>query len=139
MILIDTGAFYALVDRNDINHEKAKSFYKDIIEKDFICTSLPILTETWLLIDARLGSYFADKFMLSIAKGIIEILDIEQEDINKALDIEIKYKEAGFGFVDTTCFALCEKYKIKKVFTFDKRHFSIYKPDFTGSLELYPF
>lgn len=138
MILIDTGAFYALIDKNDKNHTEAKRFYKEIAGKEILCTSLPILTEAWLLIDARLESHFANKLWISASKGIFEILELGRDDLENALDIENKYHEAGFGFVDSTCFALCEKYKIHKVFTYDRKHFGIYKPSFSDFLELLP-
>lgn len=138
MILIDSGAFYALVDKNDRNHAGAKKFYEKVIEKKTLYTSLPILTETWLLTNARLGSYFANRLWASVSKGIFEILELERNDLENALNIENKYPKAGFSFVDSTCFALCEKYKIFKVFTYDRKHFGIYKPSFSSSLELLP-
>ena len=60
MILFDTGAFYTLVDKNDINHLAARKFYQSVTGKEVFCTSLPGLTEAWLLIEARIGSYFAN-------------------------------------------------------------------------------
>jgi len=100
--------------------------------------SLPILTEAWLLIEARLGSYLANTFWKSALEGIFEFLELELDDLRKALQIENKYPKARFGIVDSTCFVLCEKYKIRKVFTYDRRDFSIYRPSFTESLELLP-
>ncbi len=138
MILVDSGAFYALIDKNDINHIGARKFYEGIAGKEILCTTIPILTESWLLIEARLGSYFANRLWMSASKGIFEILEIERPDLENALKIESKYQKAGFGFVDSTCFALCEKYKIHKVFTYDRKHFKIYRPSFTDFLELLP-
>lgn len=139
MILVDSGAFYALIDKNDINYTEAKRFYEKVAGKETLCTSLPILTEAWLLIDARLGSYFANRLWISASKGVFEILEIDRADLESALEIENKYERASFGFVDSTCFALCEKYKIRKVFTYDRKHFKIYKPSFSASLEILPF
>lgn len=138
MILIDTGAVYALVDKNDLNHLKAKNFYEKVIDKESLCICLPVLTEAWLLIDARLGTYFANKVWKAVIDGVFDILQVDIEDMNLAFEIERKYEKAGFGFVDSLCFALCERYKIKKVFTFDKKHFSIYKPSFSKALEILP-
>lgn len=138
MIFVDTGALYALIDKNDINHSDAKRFYKGVVGKEAISTSLPILTEAWLLIEARLGKYFANKLWKSASEGIFEILELERDDLSTALEIENKYQKTGFGFVDSTCFALCEKYKIRRVFTYDRKHFGIYKPSFSESLELLP-
>ncbi|MCL6449140.1 MAG: PIN domain-containing protein [Armatimonadetes bacterium] len=138
MILVDTGALYALVDRNDVNHGEASKFYRGVAGKEILCISLPILTEAWLLIDARLGSFFANQLWKGICGGALEILPLEKEELQMAFEIESKYRDSGFGFIDATCFALCEKYKIRRVFTYDKKHFSIYRPRFTGNLELLP-
>jgi hypothetical protein len=138
MILVDTGALYALVDRNDVNHAGVKEFYQEVIEKEAFCISLPILTETWLLIDARLGTYFANTFWMSVSQGVFDILEIDKHDLGIALEIEKRYQDSDFGFIDSSSFALCEKYKIHKVITYDRKHFSIYKPSFADFLELLP-
>ncbi|MGQ9711576.1 MAG: type II toxin-antitoxin system VapC family toxin [Desulfotomaculales bacterium] len=135
---MDTGAFYALIDRNDVNHGRAREFYQNVAGQEVLCTSLPVVAEAWLLIDARLGSYFAHRFWKAVGDGAFEILPLEREDLQVALEIESRYSDTGFGFVDATCFALCEKHKLRRVFTFDKKHFSIYRPQFTDALDLLP-
>ena len=99
---------------------------------------MPILTEAWLLIEARLGYHFANRMLTSASEGIFELLELESVDLRKALEIENKYLKARFGIVDSTCFVLCEKHKIRKVFTYDRRDFSIYRPTFAESLQLLP-
>jgi len=138
MILVDTGALYALIDRNDVNHAGAKEFYQEVIGKEAFCISLSILTETWLLIDARLGTYFANTFWMSVSQGVFEILEIDRYDLGIALEIEKRYQDSGFGFIDSSSFALCEKHKIQKVFTYDRKHFGIYRPSFAAFLQLLP-
>ena len=100
--------------------------------------SLPILTESWLLIEARLGYHLANRFWQSALEGVFDLLELEIDDLKRALEIENKYQKARFGMVDSTCFVLCEKYKIRKVFTYDRRDFSIYRPTFAETLELLP-
>jgi hypothetical protein len=129
---------YALADKNDINHSSARQFYEQVAGKESLALSLPILTESWLLVEARLGYHFAGRLWKSVSDGVFELLEIDSGDLGKALEIENKYSQAGFGIVDATCFALCEKHRIRKVFTYDRRDFSIYKPRFAGSLELLP-
>ncbi len=138
MILVDTGAFYALIDRNDVNHISARKFYESIAGKEVLCTSLPVLTEAWLLVEARLGTYFADLLVEAVAGGAFDILPLGAEELQLALAISREYADTGFGFVDSTCFALCEKHKIGRVFTYDRKHFSIYRPRFKAALELLP-
>jgi predicted nucleic acid-binding protein len=138
MIFVDSGAFYALIDKNDRNHPAAKAFYYKVIEGEILATSLLVITETWLLINARLGSYFANRFIESVAKGLFSLLDLTLTDIKRALEIEYRYKEARFGFIDSSTFALLERHKIKRVFTFDRRHFALYRPTFVSHLEIAP-
>jgi predicted nucleic acid-binding protein len=97
-----------------------------------------VLTESWLLLEARLGRSVANKVWGAVHRGVFELLELEREDLKAALEIELKYQDAGFGFVDATCFALCEKHKIRKVFTYDRKHFSLYRPRFASHLELLP-
>jgi len=138
MILVDSGAIYALVDKNDKNHQHAKNYYQTVVGIEILAISIPVLTEIYLLLDARLGIHYANIFWHSVTEGVFDILELNKTDIKKALEIEKKYARAGFGFVDATCFALCEKHKLSRIFTYDRKHFSIYKPTFAKSLELMP-
>lgn len=99
---------------------------------------MPILTESWLLIEARLGLYFANQLWKVVVDGIFDLLEINLADLKEALAIEQKYQKVGFGIVDATSFVLCEKYQIRKVFTYDRKHFGLYRPRFTNALELLP-
>lgn len=126
------------MDRNDVNHRSAQAFYRDVVEKEILATSLPVLIEAWLLIKARLGLFAANRLWQSILEGIFEILELDVESLKHAFAIENKYPKAGFGIVDATCFALCEKYKIQTVFTFDRKHFSIYRLRSSQFLQLVP-
>jgi predicted nucleic acid-binding protein len=130
VIFIDTGAFYALVDKNDANHSRALKIYKKIVGKELLCTSIPVMVETWFLLNSRLNSFCADEFLRSTSDGLFELLPMDLNDVNEGLKIKEKYSDSGFSFVDVISFALCEKHGIRKVFTFDK-HFNIYRP-FSG-------
>ncbi|MBC7335608.1 MAG: PIN domain-containing protein [Clostridia bacterium] len=138
MILVDTGALYALVDRNDVNHAQAAEFYRRTAGREAFGITLPVLTEAYLLLEARLGIYYADRLWAAVGEGVFEVLPLEREDLLLALDIQRKYRDAGFGFVDATCFALCERHRLRRVFTYDRKHFSLYKPTFAEALELLP-
>ncbi len=138
MILVDTGAIYALTDRNDKNHRQAKEFYASIVRRETLGLPLPVLTESYLLLEARLGHFFANKVWEAAINGVFELLVPTEEDLRTAWRMEQRYAEAELGFVDAVCFALCERYKISKVFTYDRRHFALYRPSFASHLELLP-
>src|SRR4030042_3511682 len=55
-IFIDTSAFYALLDRDDENHRRAKSGWTHLLNnKDTLVTSNYVLVETFALLQHRLG------------------------------------------------------------------------------------
>jgi predicted nucleic acid-binding protein len=129
MIFIDTSAFYALIDKNDINHQHAVSIYKKNTINEVLCTSVPVVTETWFLLNSRLSDYCANTFMKSISEGLFELLPVELNDVIDAMRIKEKYIDSAFSFADATSFAICDKNNIRIVFSFDK-HFKIYRPSF---------
>ena len=81
MILVDTGALYALVDKNDSHHPDAKKFYQENAGKVVWAISQTILTESWLLLEARLGNYFATKVWESVCDGVFELLEIDTREM----------------------------------------------------------
>jgi predicted nucleic acid-binding protein len=103
-----------------------------------LALSLPLLTEAWLLREARLGEHLSNRLWQSVCEGVFELLEVDIDDLARARAIEQRYSKANFGLVDATCFALCEQHKIRKVFTYDRRDFSVYRPRFGQSLELLP-
>ena len=55
IIFVDTSAFFALLDRDDANHQKAKKTWSDLLnpENTFI-TSNYVIVESFALIQHRL-------------------------------------------------------------------------------------
>lgn len=137
-VFVDTGAFFALFEKNDGYHLKAKQYYESIFEKAILVTSLPVAVETWQFLETRQGYLYANRFWRAILDGFAEILPIDGSIFHHALEIETKYSDAKFGLVDCTTFALCERNHLDTVFTVDRKHFGIYRPQFTKLLKLVP-
>jgi predicted nucleic acid-binding protein len=137
VILVDTGAIYALVDSNDVNHQKARDYYQSIAGREEMVILSPILTESWFLVESRLGPHVANRLIQSILSGIFSFREIGLGELSRALEIERKYKTANFGLIDAICFAFAENNGIKRDFTFDK-HFSIYRPEHVKQFIIHP-
>lgn len=138
MILVDTSGAYALVDRSDPNHERAAAFLRAEIHREDFATCLPVLTEAWYLLSVRISAEAADQVLAAVIGGAFHLLEMDRSDLETALEIDRRYREADFGFVDSSCFALCERHRIGRVMTFDRRDFRIYRPTFCDFLELVP-
>ncbi|MHB1252639.1 MAG: hypothetical protein ACYCZ1_00555, partial [Candidatus Humimicrobiaceae bacterium] len=61
-LFVDSSAFFALLDKNDIYHEKSLKFFNEIKEKFYPFTSDFILSESFTLIRRKLGIEIAVKF-----------------------------------------------------------------------------
>lgn len=124
-IFVDTGAWYAFIDKKDPDYIHAKRFY-DNNTVPFITTNF-IFDETVTLIMSRLGWDVAARFGDGLKKSnFVDLIAVTDADEEKAWQIFLKYKNAGFSYTDCTSFALMERLTIDTAFTFDE-HFKTMK------------
>jgi predicted nucleic acid-binding protein len=138
MILLDTGPLYALVDRGDRRHREARELYARLVKTETLGVCLPVLTESWILVEARLGLHHADKLWEAVTRRVLRLIPVELPDLRLAFEIETRYSDAGLGLVDCVILALAERLRTPRIFTYDRRHFSLYRPSFAPALELLP-
>lgn len=125
-IMVDTGAWYAVCDKSDRNHAKAKEYYEKTAGKVELYTTDAILVETWTLLSARLGRLAAVTFWQTLRDAGIPVLTLDQSDLEAAWRILNTFTDQSFSFTDCTTFAVMERLHIDRVFTFD-RHFLVYR------------
>lgn len=133
-IFVDTSAFIALVDATDRNHQPAKRCYHEIMQSGSrLISSNFVICETLNYLRTRISYRVAIEFRESTYKSnLLEITPIGFETEEAAYKIFKKYKDKDFSFTDCTSFALMERKKIKKAFSFD-HHFVQY-----GSFQMIP-
>lgn len=123
-IFVDTSAWYALVDKKDPEHSKAKIFFKE--NKIPLLTTNFVFDEIVTLIRFRLGLNCAKDFGLKLKNSsFVNIITIEGIDEDNAWKIFTKYQDKTFSYTDCTSFAILVRLSIKNVFCFDK-HFNQY-------------
>jgi predicted nucleic acid-binding protein len=123
-ILVDTSAYYALKDKDDVYHNDAFQFVKTNTSP--LATTNLIVIETLNLVKQRLGYQHAVEIGKKMFDPrIINVIKITDEDIDEAWRIFQKYDDKGFSFTDCTTFAVTVRLKISSVFAFDE-HFRQY-------------
>src|SRR3990170_3404886 len=116
-IFIDTGAWYAVVDKKDPDHKQAETFLKNNF----------IFDETVTLLRSRLGWSTAKDFGQNLKlSSFASIVVVKDEDEERAWQIFLKYKDQDFSFTDCTSFAIMERLKLDTAFSFDS-HFEAMK------------
>lgn len=125
-IFVDTSAWIALVDKDDLHHKEAASSYPSLLKNHRnLITSNFVIAETYIIILNELGHKLAIDFLEKL-KASPRILKIySNEDIEaEAEPILVKYSDQDFSYTDAVSFVIMKRQKIRKAFSFDK-HFVI--------------
>lgn len=124
-LFVDTGAWYALVDKNDPDHKEAVSFIRN--NKIPLLTTNFVFDETITLLRSRLGWNVAKEFGQRLKDSrFVSLIAAKDEDEEKAWEIFLKYKDKDFSYTDCTSFAVMERLRIDTAFSFDS-HFQTMK------------
>jgi len=121
-VFIDTSAFYALMDRSDSYHEKAKKLWAFLLDKNSsFKTTNYINIETLALIQSRLGFEAARLYSGDIL-GLVDILWVNEPRHNLAFELWLSLGRKKLSLVDCVSFITMRYYGLENVFGFD-RHF----------------
>lgn len=117
-ILVDTSAYFALVDQTDQHHATAVAFVQTN-DRPLVTTDL-IVVETLNLVQARLGPPHA----ITLGKRLFNpvttpILKVTESDVAQAWVLFQRYRDKAFSFTDCTTFALMTRLRITAAFAFD--------------------
>lgn len=123
-ILIDTGVFYALLDKGDVNHLDSVAIMTHILEGKFgrAYTSDYVVLETTLLLRSRLGVEAVKAIVNFLDKSGIVILIVDEFIFKEAIKLFIKMPER-LSLCDATSLVLMRKLGINTLASFDLRSF----------------
>ena len=121
MIVADTGAIVALIDRDDAHHKKFLELYKE----DPFEWLLPwaILPEVDYLLSKFVGVGAEQAFVSDIANGSFRTDWGADQDLLRADELNRQYQDLGLGLVDTIVMAIAERTRAEAIATTDERHF----------------
>lgn len=121
-IFVDTGALFALADKDDSHHKEATLIFPSLLKtyKGLITSNL-VIAESYILILKNLGHTAAIKFLERIGSSprIIRIYSTPDTEA-KAEKILKKYQDQDFSYTDAVSFVIMKMHRIKKSFSFDK-------------------
>jgi len=91
-ILIDTGVFYALLDKGDVNHLDAVAVMAHTLEGEFgkAYTTDYVVLETTLLLKSRLGAEAVKAMIDFLNRSGISILVVDEPVFRKAIGLLIE-------------------------------------------------
>lgn len=123
MILLDTGPLVAAFDRSDQWHEWCLGVFRNVHEP--LATTVPVLTEAFHFL--RTTSVGARKLMELVSTDGFRVLFLDDECLQRAVDLMIRYKDTPMDFADASLVAVAESHHLRSILTLDLDHFSTYR------------
>ncbi|HEY4654465.1 MAG TPA: PIN domain-containing protein [Cyclobacteriaceae bacterium] len=119
MIFVDTSAFYALLDRDDANHEKSKKAWSDLLSRDdILLASNYVIVECSALIQNRLGI----EALRGFYEDIMPLVNIEwiDESVHRSgVSALLSASRRKLSLVDCVSFEVMRETGAKTAFAFD--------------------
>ncbi len=132
-ILLDTSAVIALLDIGDAYHKAIEPYWQE-----HLLLPMTLLAEVDYMVSKYLGAHVARAFFSGIENGDLELIGFDTTDFARANAIMKKYPSVPLGVADASVMALADRYKIQRILTLDRRHFSLVKPSNMDYFELLP-
>src|SRR5438309_10565931 len=134
-MFVDTSAFYALADKKDTNHRRARAFLAYLQRKgQALLTSTDVFDETVTLVRYRMGHRAAVTLGDKLAESRwCRIVDVMNDTRRSAWDTFVRYADQTLLLTDCTSFATMRSMHLSEAFTFDRRDFAaagfVVRPD----------
>ena len=133
-LLLDTGAFVALVDRSERRHADCVAVLDGWSGR--IVTTEAVLTETLYLVGPR---WLAQKICLEfLLRGAFLLVPPSPASLKRVSVLMEKYRNVPMDYADATLVALGEELGTDLVFTLDHRGFSAYRLNQRKTFRLFP-
>jgi hypothetical protein len=133
-LLLDTGAFVALVDRSERRHRDCVAVLDEWSGP--IVTTEAVLTETLYLVGPRRQ---AQKLCLEfVLRGAFALIPQSQASLRRASVLMERYRNVPMDYADATLVALGEELGTDLVFTLDRRGFSTYRLNQRRAFQVLP-
>ena len=121
-LFVDTSALYALMDRDDFNHERARRFWIELSPDEPLLTHNYVLVETSALVQRRLGiealQTLLDELTLPISTVFVDRV-MHDAAVSGVLNARVRQ----VSLVDVVSFEVMRRAGVRAAFTFDD-HFA---------------
>ncbi|TFF85849.1 MAG: PIN domain-containing protein [Promethearchaeota archaeon] len=130
-IFLDTGFYFALLSKKDINHKRSQEILIKIGEGIYgrICTSNFVFNESMTLLNVRTRGNRKDLLeKMSVlflgSEPIAEMIKMENNWLQEIVDLQIKITKGGnpISFTDCSNIIICQKLNLTKIVSFDSHY-----------------
>lgn len=134
MILTDAGPLVALIHADDRHHAACRNAFRDLNEP--LVTVWPAFTEASYLLSFSWQAQ--DSLWRLVTRGVLSFLPIEEADAPRMRQLMERYRDLPMDLADAALVRVAERERMSRIFTLDRRDFSVYRPDAIGTFDLIP-
>lgn len=135
-ILIDAGPVLATIDRADPAGEPVRTLLR--ASREPLVLSAQVTAEIDYLAGKRLGDGARRAFIEDLADGRYNVQCLAQADYGAVVELEALYADLRPGLTDLSLVVLAERFRTRRIVTFDQRHFRAMTPLQGGTFEILP-
>jgi predicted nucleic acid-binding protein len=136
VILTDTGALVALINRNDPNHALCVAATRALPAEPLL-TTWPCFTETMYLLFKAAGYPSQEALWHWRAGGRLVLRDLTKEETDHMTALMDKYHDLPMDLADASLVAVADQLGMKTIFALDK-DFHIYRLRDGSALQVVP-
>jgi predicted nucleic acid-binding protein len=134
MILIDAGPLVALISASDHHHSSCRATLVRIDEP--IATVWPAFTEAMYLLRRSWPAQSA--LWKMVQREAIGIMPLTVDDAWRMHELMEKYQDLPMDLADAALVRVAERENVRRIFTLDRRDFSVYRPQGVGRFNILP-
>lgn len=120
-IIVDSGAVYALYDRDDAFHTRVRRAVESA--RETLILPAPALGEIDYLLRSRLGNPALIRFLQDTHDGAFKVEAPTPDDLKRCGVLIAKYSNLDLGLVDALVVATAERLGANGVLSVDQRDF----------------
>ena len=121
-VFIDTSAFYAVLDRDDANHQAAGRAWVELLHDEHVLlTTNYVLLETCALLQSRLGITALRAFHQDVVP-LLQIDWISEEQHSSGVDAALTASRKRLSVVDCISFQTMREHGTQTAFCFDRHY-----------------
>lgn len=123
-VLVDTGPLVALLDPSDAGRDACRDALARLEGADLVTTEA-VVTEASYLLDFSVEAQAGLQSLLGSGRPRIEHVGVEERV--RVAELILRYASLPMDYADATLVVLAERLQAMRVFTLDRRDFSIYR------------
>lgn len=119
MIFLDTSVIYALADKGDRNHDRARGLFQEVLEsEELILTHNYVLVEAAALLQQRLGLASALQFLREAEA--FDIHWVTANDHQAGSELLAQRGKRQLSLVDCVSFLVMRRHDVQRTLAFDE-------------------